>query len=65
MRCWRNRRAGCRSLLLVAHGVREEVAATLGEEEKRDLWAALRAALHQLRNPSFDNPQLRVRDEGA
>ena len=28
-------------LLLVAHGVREEIAATLGEAEKRDLWAAL------------------------
>ncbi len=29
------------TLLLVAHGVREEIAATLGEAEKRDLWAAL------------------------
>ena len=47
-------------LLLVAHGVREEVAATLGEEEKRDLWAALRDALYRLRNPSFDNPQLQA-----
>jgi uncharacterized membrane protein len=46
-------------LLLVAHGVREEVAAALGEAEKRDLCAALDAALHRLRNPSFDNPQLR------
>ena len=27
-------------LLLVAHGVREEIAATLGEDEKRSLWAA-------------------------
>jgi uncharacterized membrane protein len=47
-------------LLLVAHGVREEIAASLGEAEKRDLWAALSAALHQLRNPNFDNPQLRA-----
>jgi uncharacterized membrane protein len=47
-------------LLLVAHGVREEIATTLGEAEKRDLCAALRAALHRLRNPSFDNPQLRT-----
>ena len=47
-------------LLLVAHGVREEVATTLGEAEKRDLAAALRDALHRLRNPSFDNPQLRT-----
>lgn len=47
-------------LLLVAHGVREEIAATLGEAEKRDLWAALRDALQGLRNPTFDNPQLRL-----
>jgi uncharacterized membrane protein len=46
-------------LLLVARGVREEIATTLGEAEKRDLWAALRDALHRLRSPSFDNPQLR------
>jgi uncharacterized membrane protein len=46
-------------LLLVAHGVREEIAATLGEDEKRSLWVALRDALHRLRNPSFDNSQLR------
>ncbi len=45
-------------LLLVAHGVREEIAATLGGAEKRDLWAALRDALQRLRNPRFDNPQL-------
>lgn len=48
-------------LLLVAHGVREEIGATLGEEEKRDLWSALRHSLYQLRNPSFDNPQLQMR----
>lgn len=46
-------------LLLVAHGLREEIAAALGEAEKRDLWAALRDALIRLRNPRFDNPQLR------
>ena len=46
-------------LLLVARGVREEIAATLGEAEKRDLWSALRSALHAARNPLFDNPQLR------
>ncbi len=45
-------------LLLVAHGLREEIAAALGSAEKRDLWAALRDALHRLRNPTFDNPQL-------
>jgi uncharacterized membrane protein len=47
-------------LLLVARGVREEIATTLGEAEKRDLWSALREALHQARNPSFDNAQLRT-----
>lgn len=46
-------------LLLVAHGVSEEVGAALGEQEKRDLAAALRTALHEMRNPRFDNPQLR------
>jgi uncharacterized membrane protein len=46
-------------LLLVARGLREEIAAALGEAEKRDLWSALREALHLARNPSFDNPQLR------
>jgi uncharacterized membrane protein len=45
-------------LLLVAHGLREEIATHLGSAEKRDLWAALRDALHRLRNPTFDNPQL-------
>ncbi len=47
-------------LLLVARGVREEIAATLGQAEKRDLCAALCDALHRLRHPSFDNPQLRA-----
>jgi uncharacterized membrane protein len=51
-------------LLLVAHGVRVEIAATLGEAEKRDLWAALRGALRQLRDPRFDNPQLRLAEDG-
>jgi uncharacterized membrane protein len=47
-------------LLLVARGVREEIAAALGEAEKRDLWSALRQALHRARNPRFDNAQLRA-----
>jgi len=46
-------------LLLVQRGRREEIAAQLGEAEKRDLWSALRDALHDARNPLFDNPQLR------
>ena len=45
-------------LLLVSHGLREEIAASLGEAEKRDLSVALADALHRLRNPRFDNPQL-------
>ncbi len=46
-------------LVLAAHGVREQIGAALGEAEKRDLAAALDGALHRLRNPRFDNPQLR------
>jgi uncharacterized membrane protein len=38
----------------------EEVGATLAETEKRALAEALREALEALRNPRFDNPQLRV-----
>ena len=47
-------------LLLSAHGLREEVGAALGEQEKRDLAAALATALHRMRHPEFDNPQLRA-----
>ena len=45
-------------LYLTAHGQRIEVAAALGEPEKRDLAGALKTALHQWRHPVFDNPQL-------
>ena len=48
------------ALLLIDRGRRMEVAANLGEAEKRDLAAALRAALHRQRNPVFDNPQLQA-----
>ena len=48
------------ALLLRRQGVEVEIAASLGEAEKRDLAQALEAALHNLRNPQFDNPQLRV-----
>lgn len=47
------------ALWLHSRGRRMEVAAELGEEEKRQLADALRAALHRWRNPVFDNPQLR------
>jgi uncharacterized membrane protein len=46
-------------LYLSARGHQVEVATALGEPEKRDLADALRAALHRLKNPVFDNPQLR------
>lgn len=46
-------------LLLRNRAVIEEVGRFLGEDEKRDLAAALREALHRARNPRFDNPQLR------
>lgn len=45
-------------LLLTNRGRRLEVGAVLGEDEKRDLAAALQAALHRWRHPVFDNPQL-------
>ena len=46
-------------LALQGHGLDEEIGAALGEDQKRDLAAALSDALHRLRNPRFDNPQLR------
>ena len=50
------------ALLLSSRGRREEIARMLGEPEKRDLAAALDDALYRLRNPRFDNPQLREAD---
>lgn len=47
------------ALWLTNRGRRTEVGAALGEEEKRDLAEALRAALQRWRHPVFDNPQLR------
>jgi uncharacterized membrane protein len=46
-------------LLLVARETRVEIGRDLGEAEKRDLAEALGGALDRLRNPRFDNPQLR------
>jgi uncharacterized membrane protein len=45
-------------MFLTAPGQREEVARALGEPQKRDFAEALRGALHQLRHPVFNNPQL-------
>jgi uncharacterized membrane protein len=47
------------ALVVSARGRQIEVAAQLGEAEKRDLAEALANALHRLQNPVFDNPQLR------
>ncbi len=46
------------ALYLASHGRREEVARVLGEAEKRDLAESLKAALHRMRHPTFNNPQL-------
>jgi uncharacterized membrane protein len=46
-------------LFLSARGTFVEVAASLGEPEKRDLAEALAEAVHRLKNPVFDNAQLR------
>ncbi len=46
-------------LFLRNRGEQEEVAREIGEEEKRALAARLSDALHGLRHPQFDNPQLR------
>jgi uncharacterized membrane protein len=48
------------ALMLTGHGVRQEIATDLGEAERRDLAAALQAALHRLRNPVFENDVLRT-----
>lgn len=46
-------------LFLAARNTREEIGGSLGEAEKRDLATALTDALHRMRHPVFDNPQLR------
>jgi uncharacterized membrane protein len=52
-------------LLLVARDVRVEIGRDLGEVEKRDLAEALGGAMDRLRNPRFDNPQLRDAEVGC
>ncbi len=55
----RERTGSVPTLVLATRGREIEVAKSLGEAEKRDLAAALDAALDRLRHPRFDNPQLR------
>ena len=53
-------RPGRVSLLLLRQRQRDvEVGKLLGDDQKRDLAAALEAALRRYREPVFDNPQLR------
>lgn len=47
-------------LVLSRPGWTEEIGLVLGEAEKRDLAACLTRALYRVRNPVFDNPQLRA-----
>ena len=49
-------------VMLSSHGRRCEVGAFLHEPEKWSLFEALSEALHRLKNPRFDNPQLRSGD---
>jgi len=46
-------------VILAARNIREEIGTVLGEAPKRDLAAALSAALYRARNPVFENSQLR------
>jgi uncharacterized membrane protein len=50
---------GVPHVMVRSHGRGCEVGAFLHEPEKRSLFEALSDALYRLRNPRFDNPQLR------
>jgi uncharacterized membrane protein len=50
---------GIPRMVLSSHGRDCEVGAFLHEPDKLSLFDALSDALHRLRNPRFDNPQLR------
>jgi uncharacterized membrane protein len=50
---------GTTRLLLRTHGAEWEVGGFLHEADRESLFAALSGAMHAVRNPSFDNPQLR------
>ena len=50
---------GIPRVVLSSHGRDCEVGAFLHEPDKRSLFDALSEAVHRVRNPRFDNPQLR------
>jgi uncharacterized membrane protein len=49
---------GVPRIVLRSHGRASELGAFLHESDKVSLFDALRTALHGVRNPRFDNPQL-------
>jgi uncharacterized membrane protein len=50
---------GVPRVLLSSHGRGCEVGAFLHDPDKKSLFDALNDALHRMKNPRFDNPQLR------
>jgi uncharacterized membrane protein len=51
--------SGVPRIIISSHGRRREVGSFLHEPAKKSLFEGLRRAIHDVRNPSFDNPQLR------
>ncbi|MEA2739442.1 MAG: Integral rane protein, partial [Acetobacteraceae bacterium] len=54
-----NAERGGPRILLSSHGRGCEIGSFLHEPEKLSLFDALSAALYRVKNPRFDNPQLR------
>jgi uncharacterized membrane protein len=54
-----NASKGISRVVLCSHGRQCEVGAFLHEPDKVSLFDALNSALHRVKNPRFDNPQLR------
>jgi uncharacterized membrane protein len=52
-------KGGTTRLLLRTHGAEWEVGGFLHEADRASLFTALRGVMHTVRNPLFDNPQLR------
>ena len=50
---------GSPRVIVSSHGRNCEVGAFLHEPDKLSLFDALNDAVHRVRNPRFDNPQLR------